>query len=77
MPFGEAHKEAIDNLEVLAVETGIGYPNSFLPFRIFESYAWKHWAYADGTTYHRITTGSYVLTTLTSLSGLWDSPDPL
>ena len=44
LPFGEAHKEAIDNLEVLAVETGIGYPDSFLAFRIFESYAWKHWA---------------------------------
>ena len=44
LPFGEAHKEAIDNLEVIAVETGIGYPDSFLNFRIFESYAWKHWA---------------------------------
>ena len=43
LPFGEAHKEAIAGLEVLAVETGIGYPDSFLPFRICESYAWKHW----------------------------------
>ena len=36
LPFGEAHKEAVDNLEVLAVETGIGYPDSSLPFRIRE-----------------------------------------
>ena len=43
LPFGEAHKEAVESLEVLAVETGIGYPDSFLPFRIFESYSWKHW----------------------------------
>ena len=41
MPFGEAHKDAVEGLEVLAVETGIGYPDSFLPFRIFESYAQK------------------------------------
>ena len=44
LPFGEAHREAIEGLQVLAVETGIGYPDSFLPFRIFESYAQKHWA---------------------------------
>ena len=43
LPFGEAHREAIEGLQVLAVETGIGYPDSFLPFRIFESYAHKHW----------------------------------
>ena len=28
LPFGEAHKEAIDNLEVLAVEIGIGRSKS-------------------------------------------------
>ena len=44
LPFGEAHREAIEGLQVLAVETGIGYPESFLLFRIFESYAQKHWA---------------------------------
>ena len=37
LPFGEAHREAIEGLQVLAVETGIGYPESFQPFRIFES----------------------------------------
>lgn len=42
LPFGCAHEDAIKNLNVLAVETGIGYPNSYKNFRIFESYAKKH-----------------------------------
>ena len=44
LPFGEAHKEAIEGLNVLAVESGIGYPTCFLPFRIYESHAQKSWA---------------------------------
>jgi glycosyltransferase involved in cell wall biosynthesis len=32
----------IDGLQVVSVETGIGYPNSASDFRIFESYAWLH-----------------------------------
>ena len=44
LPFGEAHREAIEGLGVLAVESGIGYPTSFLPFRIYESHAQKAWA---------------------------------
>ena len=44
LPFGEAHREAIEGLGVLAVESGIGYPTSFLPFRIYESHAAKAWA---------------------------------
>ena len=44
LPFGEAHREAIEGLGLLAVESGIGYPQSFLPFRIFESHAQKAWA---------------------------------
>ena len=42
LPFGEAHKEAVEGF--LAVESGIGYPTSFLPFRIYESHAAKAWA---------------------------------
>ena len=38
-PFGEAHEEAVEGF--LAVESGIGYPTSFLPFRIYESHAQK------------------------------------
>ena len=37
LPFGEAHREAIEGF--LTVESGIGYPNSFLPCRIYESHA--------------------------------------
>ena len=44
LPFGEAHRESIEGLDVLAVESGIGYPTSFLPFRIYESHAAKAWA---------------------------------
>ena len=41
LPFGEVSKEAIEGLDVLAVESGIGYPTSFLPFRIYESHSKK------------------------------------
>lgn len=33
---------AIEGLQVVAVESGIGYPNSAMDYRIFESYAWMH-----------------------------------
>lgn len=39
LPFGPAHESAIKDLHCVAIETGIGYPNSYKPFRIFESYA--------------------------------------
>jgi glycosyltransferase involved in cell wall biosynthesis len=41
-PFGRAHTAAIEGLTVAYVESGIGYPDSFHGFRIFESYAWMH-----------------------------------
>jgi glycosyltransferase involved in cell wall biosynthesis len=34
--------KAIDGLNVIAVESGIGYPTSGLDYRIFESNAWMH-----------------------------------
>jgi len=43
LPFGNAHEPAIRNLPMVCVESGIGYERSFLPFRIFESYAWMHY----------------------------------
>jgi glycosyltransferase involved in cell wall biosynthesis len=43
LPFGLAHQAALDGVPGLHVETGIGYPDSFLRFRIFESHAWYHW----------------------------------
>lgn len=50
-PFGKAHEAAVRGLDVLnrsnvvdqawAVESGIGYPEAFLEFRIYESEAWR------------------------------------
>lgn len=43
LPFGFAHESAISEFDNPKVETGIGYPNSYQPFRVFESYAWYHY----------------------------------
>jgi len=43
LPFGHGHEQAVRNLPMVCVETGIGYERSFLPFRVFESYAWMHY----------------------------------
>ena len=42
LPFGPGHEDAIKGINVVAVETGIGYPNSYKNFRIFESHAKLH-----------------------------------
>jgi len=42
IPFGKAYVEALKGLKFIEVETGIGYPESYATFRIFESYAQKH-----------------------------------
>jgi glycosyltransferase involved in cell wall biosynthesis len=42
LPFGWAHDDALKNLNVLCVESGIGYENSYRDYRIFESYAILH-----------------------------------
>lgn len=47
-PFGHAHAAAIRGLEALksgevgAIESGIGYYDTMLPWRIYESYAARH-----------------------------------
>jgi len=41
LPFGHAHNPALSE-SFVSIETGIGYPNSYLPYRIFESQAWLH-----------------------------------
>lgn len=46
LPFGPAHEAAIRGLDVICVESGIGYPNSYKNYRIFESYAKLHWMLA-------------------------------
>lgn len=43
LPFGYAHEGAIHDFSNPKVETGIGYPNSYQDFRIFESNAWYHY----------------------------------
>jgi glycosyltransferase involved in cell wall biosynthesis len=41
--FGHAHATAADTHRGINIETGIGYPQTHYPFRVFESYAWMHW----------------------------------
>jgi glycosyltransferase involved in cell wall biosynthesis len=43
LPFGYAHQAAIAEFPNVKIETGIGYPNSYQDFRIFESNAWYHY----------------------------------
>jgi glycosyltransferase involved in cell wall biosynthesis len=42
LPFGLGHQPAIEHSNWVCVETGIGYPTSFLNYRIFESEEWLH-----------------------------------
>ena len=42
LPYGPAHELGISDLNVISVESGIGYENSYKSFRIFESYAHLH-----------------------------------
>ena len=42
LPFGYAHDMALNGLNLVCVESGIGYPNSYRNYRIFESYAVLH-----------------------------------
>jgi glycosyltransferase involved in cell wall biosynthesis len=42
LPLGPAHEQGINDLNVVSVESGIGYNNSYKSFRIFESYAHLH-----------------------------------
>jgi len=46
LPFGMAHEGAIKDLNIICVESGIGYPDSYKNFRIFESHCKLHAAIA-------------------------------
>uniref|UniRef100_A0A6C0CZB9 Glycosyl transferase family 1 domain-containing protein n=1 Tax=viral metagenome TaxID=1070528 RepID=A0A6C0CZB9_9ZZZZ len=41
--FGPAHEDALKGKDYLCVESGIGYPNAYKNFRIYESYAKMHY----------------------------------
>ena len=41
-PFGPAHEDAVKDKDYVVVESGIGYPNAYRNFRIYESYAKLH-----------------------------------
>jgi len=42
LPYANAHQLALDDLDVLAVETGIGYHDSYQNYRIFVSHCHLH-----------------------------------
>jgi glycosyltransferase involved in cell wall biosynthesis len=46
LTFGPAHEEAIKDLHFVCVESGIGYPNAYKNYRIYESYAKMHYEYS-------------------------------
>jgi glycosyltransferase involved in cell wall biosynthesis len=41
--FGHAHQAVHHRHKGISLESGIGYPTCFLPFRVYESYAWMHY----------------------------------
>lgn len=66
LPFGHAHLAALTDLKNVAfVETGIGYPETFAQFQIFESNAWYHWHLGrgnrSGSDYHWVIPNYYDL----------------
>ena len=40
--WGGAQQTAVQDLPQFVVESGIGYPNTWAKYRVFESYAWAH-----------------------------------
>lgn len=42
LPFGQAYDEALKDLQIVCIESGIGYEGSYRDYRIFESYAILH-----------------------------------
>jgi glycosyltransferase involved in cell wall biosynthesis/GR25 family glycosyltransferase involved in LPS biosynthesis len=40
IPLSRTYQDALDKMDCIAVETGIGYTGSYMDFRIFEAYSW-------------------------------------
>jgi glycosyltransferase involved in cell wall biosynthesis len=67
LPFGHAHQDALANVhDAYFLETGVGYPTCFAPFRVFESNAWYHWHCGredrSGSDYHWVIPNYYNIT---------------
>jgi glycosyltransferase involved in cell wall biosynthesis len=43
LPYQKMHDDALTGLNVLCIETGVGYSDSYRDYRIFESYAHLHY----------------------------------
>ena len=62
--MGLNQKVIADAVGLITVELGIGYPGTFAPYRIFESYAWMHYIYGqqgigDGLWYDAVIPNYY------------------
>ena len=61
-PFGHAH--AGISHSGIDIETGIGYPDTHFPMRVFESYAWMHWHFGkyqrSGSSYEWVIPNYFV-----------------
>jgi glycosyltransferase involved in cell wall biosynthesis len=58
-PMGNYQKPIADAVNLLTIESGIGYTGVFSSFRVFESYAWMHYIYGllrqeDGVWYDAV-----------------------
>jgi Glycosyl transferases group 1 len=42
VPWGGPQRRAVEGLPQFVVESGIGYPVCWAPYRVYESYAWMH-----------------------------------
>lgn len=42
IPLGHSYDRALNSMNVVQIEIGVGYANSCKDFRVFESYAWMH-----------------------------------
>lgn len=78
LPFGHAHAAALGGAAgAVCVETGIGYPTPFLPFRIYESRAWMHYCAGklghEGSDYHFVAPHYYDLREWPSLEAVEDA----